>query len=76
MKHNKMLLDRLKESVGEKSGCSPLFLKVLKSDLARLLEQYMALEGLEVGIVPSGSAFALRVECRVHEFFELGKNIE
>jgi len=76
MKHSKVLLNRLRASVGEKSGCSPLYLKVLKSDLARLLSQYMAFEGLELGIAASNSGYDMTINLKATDFYELGRGVE
>ncbi|MCL2555819.1 MAG: hypothetical protein FWE03_02205 [Firmicutes bacterium] len=76
MKHNRVLLNRLKENIGDNRGCSQLFLKVLKSDLARLLGQYMAFEGLELAIIPNNDRFDMQVQLNISQFFELGKGVE
>jgi len=76
MKHSKVLLNRLRESVGERSGCSPLYLKVLRSDLFRLLGQYMAFEDLVVDMEATEDGYEMTVSLKVSDFFELGKGVE
>ena len=76
MKHSKVLLNRLRMSVGERSGCSPLYLKVLQSDLARLLGQYMAFEGLGITIEATEGGHNMIISLKANNFFELGKTME
>jgi len=67
------MLERLKQSVTNKSGCSPLYLKVLKSDIHRLLSQYLHHDDLELSVRPANKGYELTISLIVNEFFELGR---
>ena len=78
MRKSSVMLDRLKNSVGSKSGCSVLYLKIIKSDLARVLGQYMCFEDLEINVVKSQRAerdsYEMKITLNASEFFELGRS--
>ena len=76
MKQSTIMLERLRQTVTNKSGCSPLYLKVLKSDLHRLLGQYLHHEDLELSVRAADKGFDLTISLRVNEFFELGRGEE
>lgn len=75
MKTNSAITEeRLRKSVAEKSGCTPLFLRVLKSDLQNLLTQYMKLSGIDFSVSSAETGYNLRIDVSVNEFTELGMN--
>ena len=78
MKRSHAALQRLKESLPGKNGINPLFLKVLKSDLHRLLSQYASFDDIEFSVEPilDTDEYSLTIGIGIKEFFELGRGRE
>jgi len=79
MKQSANTIKRLNELSNTNSGCPPLFLNVLKSDLSRLLSQYMQVDemGFKVKQVQTFEKnieqYEFLIDLKVSKFVELGK---
>ncbi len=71
--NNNLMVKRLKETVNQKSGCSVIYLKVLKSDLNKLLKEYMKFSDIDFDIAESSDGYNLNIAVKVKEFFNIGR---
>lgn len=71
--NNDIMVKRLKETVNKKSGCSVLYLKVLKSDLNKLLKEYMKFSDIDFDVTESSEGYNLNILVKVKEFFNIGR---
>ncbi|MCL2675343.1 MAG: hypothetical protein FWE84_01965 [Firmicutes bacterium] len=73
--NSNLIMDRLKENVGAGGGCSVVFLKALKSDLNKLLKQYMDVTDIDLAAKEDGDGVDLFVTVRASEFFDIGRGV-
>ncbi len=70
---NNSIAQRLKETVSKKSGCSVLYLKVLKSDLTKILKEYMKFSDLDIDVAECGENYQMNISVKISEFFDIGR---